>query len=75
MTSYSIKTKQIKFIIVVTNVRRHPGVHTVQIIYILQEAWVFRKSKQSPKYCSEIAKQIAPKKFQKFVVSGELRMS
>ena len=33
MTNKSIKTNQMKFRIAVTNVQRHSGVHTFQIIY------------------------------------------
>ena len=46
-----------------------------QIIYIVQEAWVFRKSKLSLQYCLKIANQIAALKFKKIVLSGELRMT
>ena len=46
-----------------------------QIMYIKQEVWVFRKSKPSRNYCFEIAKQIAALKFQKDVLSGELRVT
>ena len=46
-----------------------------QIIYIVQESWVLRKGKPSRKYCLEIVKQIAALKFQKLVLSGELRMT
>ena len=46
-----------------------------QIIYIVQESWVFRKSKPSLQYCLEIANQIAALKFKKIVLSWELRMA
>ena len=35
MANNSIKIKQMKFKIEVTNVRRHSGAHTFQIIYIV----------------------------------------
>ena len=61
MTNNSIKSKQMKFRIAVSNVR----LIRFQINYIVQEVWVFRKSKPSRKYCFEFAKQIAALKFQR----------
>ena len=76
MTNISIKTKQMKITMAVTNVRRHSGVRTFSNnLYCARSLSVKFKSKPSRKYCLEIAKQIAALKFQKFVISGELRMT
>ena len=62
-----------KFRITVSNVRHHSGFILFQIIYIAQEAWVFRKSKPSWKYCLEIANQFATLKFKKFILISHWR--
>ena len=72
MSNISIKTKQMKFKIVVTNVRRHSGVHTFSDNLHRARSLGVTKSEV---YCLEIAKQIAALKFQKSVLSGELRMT
>ena len=46
-----------------------------QLIYIVQKAWVFRKSKPSWKYCFEITKQSATLKLKKIVLGRELWMT